>query len=174
MDGGALLDVGSRDGVLSKYLKPEITYTAIDNVQSNIDIMRSEGVDAFLANAEQLPFKDGAFDVAIMAEVIEHLLNPGLCLKEVHRVLNRRGNLIASVPNAEFLSRVFHVVQNVLTFKRKKLKRHNTHSLGGHVYMFNKNHLDLLLRSCGFVPSTWKGNITEKFIIVVANKRSGD
>lgn len=50
---------------------------------------------------ERFPFADGAFDVVLFCEVIEHLFeNPVFTLSEIHRVLRPGGTLIVSTPNA--------------------------------------------------------------------------
>jgi SAM-dependent methyltransferase len=55
------------------------------------------------APAEQLPFADGAFDVVVMSEVIEHLLRPELAVWEVARVLKRGGTFVMTTNNASEL-----------------------------------------------------------------------
>jgi len=42
---------------------------------------------------------EGKYDVAILADVLEHLKNPGKILKEVKKYLKRNGFLIVSLPN---------------------------------------------------------------------------
>jgi len=47
-------------------------------------------------NAENLPFMDNSFDLAIMSHVLEHTINPDKALQEAARVAPR---LILRVPN---------------------------------------------------------------------------
>lgn len=49
-------------------------------------------------NAESLAFRSGAFDVVTCVETLEHLLNPGVALDEMWRVLKPGGHLIVSYP----------------------------------------------------------------------------
>ncbi len=49
--------------------------------------------------AEHMPFEDGSFDFINMAEVIEHVADPLLTLREVYRVLAPGGLCYMSVPN---------------------------------------------------------------------------
>ncbi|MCW4008652.1 MAG: class I SAM-dependent methyltransferase [Candidatus Bathyarchaeota archaeon] len=51
------------------------------------------------ADAHFLPFKPEIFDKICFYEVIEHVESPLLCLKEVKRVLKRKGILELSTPN---------------------------------------------------------------------------
>lgn len=47
----------------------------------------------------QLPFKKESFDIVVCAEVLEHLKNPAIGLKEINRVLKKEGRLILTIPN---------------------------------------------------------------------------
>jgi SAM-dependent methyltransferase len=50
------------------------------------------------ASCYELPFADGAFDVVVMTDVIEHLETPACALAEVRRVLQRGGRLLVTTP----------------------------------------------------------------------------
>ncbi len=50
-------------------------------------------------NLEDLPFKSNSFDLATSNMVFEHLKNPGIVLKEVHRILKPHGKLLIHTPN---------------------------------------------------------------------------
>ena len=45
------------------------------------------------------PFPDGAFDLVVMTEVVEHLADPRAALREARRVLAREGRLVVTFPN---------------------------------------------------------------------------
>lgn len=45
-----------------------------------------------------LPLRDGQFQTVILADVLEHVPEPGMLVKEIHRVLSPGGKLILSVP----------------------------------------------------------------------------
>jgi SAM-dependent methyltransferase len=54
------------------------------------------------ASAEaQLPFCDGAFDVVLLLDVIEHLYGRVPLLEEIRRVLRHDGRLLLSAPNRD-------------------------------------------------------------------------
>lgn len=55
-------------------------------------------------NFEKLPFPDGSMDLVTAFQIIEHLENPFLIMREVYRVLKSRGIFMFSVPNAFNLS----------------------------------------------------------------------
>lgn len=64
-----------------------------------------------LCDATSLPFKDQAFDVIIATEVLEHLPDDELCIKDIYRVLQSKGVLLIHTPNGDYLTRllVYHV-----------------------------------------------------------------
>jgi ubiquinone/menaquinone biosynthesis C-methylase UbiE len=51
-----------------------------------------------LGNAEQMPFRDGSFDVAYGSSILHHL-NIDAALAEVHRVLRPGGRIVFAEPN---------------------------------------------------------------------------
>ncbi|MCB1153611.1 methyltransferase domain-containing protein [bacterium] len=61
-----------------------------------------KNVTCMVYSAEKpLPFADGSFDVVIAFDIIEHLVERDLFLKEIHRVLTPEGTLLLSAPNSE-------------------------------------------------------------------------
>ncbi len=67
--------------------------------QTNSGPARSNGKLLLWADAEQMPFRDGAFDVALCFHLLEHVRNPAACLDELNRVA-RRGYI--ETPNEIF------------------------------------------------------------------------
>ncbi len=57
------------------------------------------------ADALRLPLRDGEWDCALCAEVIEHIPRPEILLREIRRVLKPGGALILSTPNRTNLAR---------------------------------------------------------------------
>lgn len=55
------------------------------------------------ADLEQLPFKDGEFDVVLSLWVLEHIENPDKVFGELHRVLKPGGLFMFCAPNKFFL-----------------------------------------------------------------------
>lgn len=52
-----------------------------------------------VADAEELPFADGSFDVAFAIYVLEHIENPRAFVAETKRVLRPGGHFLTLVPN---------------------------------------------------------------------------
>ncbi len=90
-----VLDVGCAEGFMMQRLRarcPDIVITGID-----LDLgalRRGRAMQPVLtataaANAHHLPFADGAFDLVMCLEVLEHLAEPELVLREIGRVSHR-------------------------------------------------------------------------------------
>jgi SAM-dependent methyltransferase len=52
------------------------------------------------ANVEALPFEDGAFDLVLCSQVLEHALDPAAALRELARILTPDGTLLLSTDHA--------------------------------------------------------------------------
>lgn len=91
--GTDLLDIGcSTGGMLIAAARPGRTATGVDVAFRWLVVgkarLREAGVAATLvcANAESLPFPDGAFDVVTAQDSLEHFFDPLLALSEGRRV----------------------------------------------------------------------------------------
>lgn len=107
---GDFLDVGSGMGIWAKYVsdKTGATPYGIDLSEASIKIAQGNGVHAIKADIEsKWEFEDERFDFVSAVQVIEHLLNPDIFLKEAHRVMKPGGHLIITTPNlASWFNRV--------------------------------------------------------------------
>jgi len=77
------LDLGSSWSPYAKYFPN----------RTSSDIEAREGVDV-VADAHNLPFRDGEFEVILCSEVLEHLHTPEVAIAEMYRVLAPGGSLI--------------------------------------------------------------------------------
>jgi len=88
--------------------------------------------------AEAMTFPAESFDAAVMIDVIEHLFDPPLALKAIHRGLKPGGVLAISTPNFAALSRhVLGAQWSVLSPLE-------------HLYYFTYRTLGRMLDACGF------------------------
>jgi hypothetical protein len=53
-----------------------------------------------IGSAQSLPFGDRTFDVVVMEQVMEHLIDPEVAVREADRVLKENGLLCVGVPDA--------------------------------------------------------------------------
>jgi len=97
--GKKVLDLGSGCGVFSKYAK-DMGYD-VSSCDYNMEycIYEDLRIDFCDLNKGRLPYPDKEFDLVLLAEVIEHIYNPGAVLSEISRVLKPGGKLYLSTPN---------------------------------------------------------------------------
>lgn len=100
---GNLLEVGCGEGRGIDLLLPKIEhYTAIDKIGPAIDKLASRYPSGKFLNGNIPPmteFGDNTFDCVVSFQVIEHIPNDHLFLKEISRVLKPGGVALISTPN---------------------------------------------------------------------------
>jgi SAM-dependent methyltransferase len=77
----------------------------IDIIKKDIQKLKNQGYDIYYKNAENFKFNKN-FDVIFAGELIEHLSNPGLFLKQCRKHLRENGLLILTTPNAFSMNRL--------------------------------------------------------------------
>lgn len=99
--GERVLEVGCEAGFLLESLPAGATRVGLDIAGNALADARGRlGASVALAQGDggRLPFKDGAFDVVVCSETLEHVPDPKLLIEEMHRVLKPGGRFVASVP----------------------------------------------------------------------------
>lgn len=100
---GDVLEVGCGEGRGIDLILPKAdTFTAVDKIESALAKLRLKyPTGTFLAmNIPPLgELKDNTYDVLITFQVIEHIENDELFLKELHRVLKPGGVALVTTPN---------------------------------------------------------------------------
>lgn len=101
--GKKVLDLGCRDGTLTKYysrgnyiLGVDIDTHLLEKCRQSLGIKTLE----FNLNKEDWPWKKNYFDVVVAGEVLEHLYYPELVIRNVLKTLKPGGILLGSVPNS--------------------------------------------------------------------------
>jgi len=90
---GLLLDLGSRDQILKKFLPEKIIYTGVDVSTSNNDNI------IFDLN-QKFNFDNESFDFVTALDVAEHLDDPKIFLKECLRVSKKK--VLIVLPNIAY------------------------------------------------------------------------
>ena len=91
-----ILDIGCGHQKIRNYLAPECDYTGLDYYKTAIEWYGSK--PHVYADAEVLPFDKDTMKTVLLLDVLEHLPNPEICIREVYRVLQPGGNCIVQVP----------------------------------------------------------------------------
>jgi len=98
-----IIDVGCGDGAalaVAARHNPGHRFAGIDWSGEALRQARNQGLTVVRGSVDpRLPVADGAADVVIMSELIEHLVDPDGAVAEVRRVLRPGGSLLLSTPN---------------------------------------------------------------------------
>jgi SAM-dependent methyltransferase len=172
---GNLLEVGCGEGRGIDWLLPVVKqYTAIDKIAPVIEDLKKKYPQSLFYSGNIPPlsvFADGSFDSVVSFQVIEHIEDDNLFLKEIHRVLKPGGIALLTTPNRPLsLSRnPWHVreyTSDELTQLAKKYFRDVTmKGVGGNTkvmeyYERNKKSVAKLMRWDIFnlqynLPASW-------------------
>lgn len=99
----SVLEVGCGTGVMAERIAsaiaPEGILAAVDLSPRMVELTCARGVDAVVADVQNLPFVDASFDVAFAAWMLYHVPVAEKAIEELHRVLRPGGRLVA-VTNA--------------------------------------------------------------------------
>jgi 2-polyprenyl-3-methyl-5-hydroxy-6-metoxy-1,4-benzoquinol methylase len=153
------LEVGPGSGV---YL-PTLTAAAHDVVASDIEhayLDRLEPLARRHANLRLVwdditksAFDDGAFDLIVCSEVVEHIADARPALREMHRVLSPTGTLILSTPQRysplELASKIAFL-PGVITIVRRIYREPIMET--GHINLMTNRRLCDDLHDAGFAP----------------------
>jgi demethylmenaquinone methyltransferase/2-methoxy-6-polyprenyl-1,4-benzoquinol methylase len=98
--GERVLDIGTGSGDLAFEAMRQAEHldvVACDFTPEMINVGRkrpeADGILWVLADAENLPFKDGTFDVVVSGFLLRNVSDVGIALAEQHRTLKERGRL---------------------------------------------------------------------------------
>ena len=118
----------------------DMNWGDLDKTRSFLCLMEGDGNGRWLVakgDITRLPFPAGVFDAVICSEVLEHIPDSRLAIRELVRVLKKGRNLAVSVPRflperiCWALSAAYH------------------QEPGGHIRIYRKNELLHLLKSAG-------------------------
>ena len=138
---GIIMDIGcGTGGTLISLGKLGWHTYGVDINANAIAIAKANGVEhAFVGTYQKLTqFPDNYFDAIRLYHVIEHLHDPGDCLKVIRRKLKKNGELIIGTPNADSLvSNIFGTYWYNLDAPR-------------HLVLFNPKTLESTIKKFGF------------------------
>ena len=107
--GDKVLDLGCGNGYYPYLLSRIPLNLKITGIDSHLNAIEDAKRDVgeknakfIIGNAEKLPFPENSFDKIVMSEIIEHVRDDIMVLKEARRVLKPGGILVLTTPNKNY------------------------------------------------------------------------
>jgi ubiquinone/menaquinone biosynthesis C-methylase UbiE len=136
--GDRVLEVGCGAGhVLERF--EGVTRTGIDLSAGMLTRIRRRLGDAVTlarGSGDALPFADGAFDVVVCTEVLEHVPDPAGVVAELMRVAGPSGRVVVSIPNEVNIDRAKRTLRR-LPLIRQLLKTLAAENNEWHLHQFD-------------------------------------
>lgn len=152
---GRALDVGAAGGGNSRVLLEHGWQTVVvDLSEAAVAIARDRGFHAVHADARDLPWNTGSFDVVTAFEILEHIEEDDRAAAEIFRVLRPGGTLLCTVPADMRLWSAHDVAVN-------------------HVRRYDRAGLTRLVEGSGFViDELWSWNVLLRPVVALHRRRS--
>jgi SAM-dependent methyltransferase len=157
---GRLLDLGAGDGYVTSRLASAsgaALGVAVDVGAPEPLAPRARAVARVTGRLPgPLPFRDGAFDLVVSLETIEHVLDPDALLAEAHRVLAPGGTLVLSTPRLDSFLVVGSLLLGVqppgveCSSRRRYGSPFGEQRASGHVHLFTRRAMVEALTANGF------------------------
>ena len=114
--GKRILDVGCAAGELGAALK-QAGACEVVGIEASIEAAsqaRSKLDRVIVGDAQSLdlPLDSASFDYVILADILEHLVDPWAALASFSRYLQPEGRVVASIPNARFYAVIARLIFN--------------------------------------------------------------
>lgn len=123
--GDRVLDVGVGLGrLLSQF--PYLERYGMDISFGYLEIAQSRGINVCYALVEDMPYREGLFDLVVCTDVLEHVFDLKVCCENILSVLKTGGILIIRVPFRENLSQYLEVTY---PYKYVHLRNFDVYSL---------------------------------------------
>ncbi len=157
--GNKVLDVGCYDGMIGeKILKNNNIVYGIDGSEKAIKSANERGIIGAVCDLEsELAFSDEYFDVIFAGEIIEHILDTELFLKELCRVLKKGGYLILTTPNAASIGRRLLLLFGMNPYFEASLNLEQ--KAAGHIRFFIRDLLVDFIERNGFKVVKFESDI---------------
>jgi SAM-dependent methyltransferase len=104
-----VLDAGCGDGLFARTIAAP-SVVGVDSSPAMVERARSRGVDAQVADIQQLPFDDGEFDVVVCNWVLYHLPDLEGGVAELARVVRGGGRFVGIYNGENHMSELWSVV----------------------------------------------------------------
>ncbi|MEK6934599.1 MAG: class I SAM-dependent methyltransferase [Nanoarchaeota archaeon] len=135
-----ILDNGCGSGLLLRDLKDkDLELYGVDISKEMVEAARKEIINVKVADSEELPFKDGFFDIIFCRASIHHFHSYGKSLREMKRVLKKKGKLVVTEPFDNFVMWIPRKINQIMN--KERFEKHE---------ILNKKEFFILLKGLGF------------------------
>ena len=101
-----ILEVGCGAGAMAERVRDQLAaqVVAVDSSERMVELTRQRGLEAHVADVQELPFADGEFDCVFAAWLLYHVLERGRAISECARVLRPGGRFVTGTLADENMS----------------------------------------------------------------------
>lgn len=148
---GILFDIGCEEGFVlysltdhfSRLIGLDISDVALKNAKKFRDKRNITSVELILCDAHHLPLKsniDGS--VILCSEVLEHLVDPIACLREMKRVATSSSTILITTPNDKLIGMLKLYLKKMRLVHRLRI---NPEHAEGHIIAFDLRKAENLI-----------------------------
>lgn len=107
----SVAEFGSGLGYNLDIFCPQNEVTGIEGLGTAAEAATARGIPTITADlSAAVPLESNSYGVVLCLDVLEHLMDPGMCLREAHRILRPDGLIAVNVPNHFSLSGRVNIV----------------------------------------------------------------
>ena len=137
-----VLDVGCEEGYLASKLQSPSYLIGLDFQREPLDKAKKRFDAVVCGDAQNLPFKNQSVECVICSEILEHVNDPLIALREISRVTKY---LVLSVPHDKKILLAKRIL--VTLGFRSLLGQLEEEKVPEHLHCFSKRHLFTILKS---------------------------
>jgi SAM-dependent methyltransferase len=154
----AVAELGSGLGYNLEIFRPQNRVIGVEGLVTAAEAATARGVSTITADlSAAVPLASETYDVVLCLDVLEHLMDPGHCLKEAHRILRTDGIIAVNVPNHFSLSGRINIVAGSGADSVKFFPNHPDWE-NPHVRFFRHSSILQLMARSGFrIEADWTG-----------------
>ena len=120
---GRVLEVGCGTGWFAARVRDELgaEVVALDQSERMVELARSRGLDARVGDVQEPPFSDGVFDCVVANWMLYHVPDLDRGLREIRRVLDPGGRLVAITNGSDHLLELWELVGGTESLQGREL-----------------------------------------------------
>lgn len=156
--GSRVLDIGCSSGNFGKVLieQKQCSVVGIDVNEDDLKTAAKNLTKVHKRDVEKDDLSDlGTFDFVLMADVIEHLLDPVSVLKKVKNLLVPGGKLVFSVPNMANIANRIELLGGRYEYTKFGLLDET------HVHYYDRAELEKIMNRAGFTVKKYNNTIRD-------------